>query len=78
MLRSYLGIAAAKIIRKILRLMGKGATTLPGKTAIKISPDVIRKSAEGKTIITVTGTNGKTTTSFMIWKMLNHAFYILF
>ncbi|MCQ2483009.1 MAG: MurT ligase domain-containing protein [Clostridia bacterium] len=75
MLRSYLGIAAAKIIRKTLRLMGKGATTLPGKTAIKISPDVIRKSAEGKTIITVTGTNGKTTTSHMISEMLTSLGY---
>ena len=27
------------------------------------------------TVIGVTGTNGKTTTSFMIWKMLNHAGY---
>lgn len=26
-------------------------------------------------VIAVTGTNGKTTTSFMIWKMLNHAGY---
>lgn len=31
--------------------------------------------AKGLKVIAVTGTNGKTTTSFMIWHMLNHADY---
>lgn len=31
--------------------------------------------ARGLKVIAVTGTNGKTTTSFMIWHMLNHAGY---
>lgn len=32
-----------------------------------------RYPAKGLRVVAVTGTNGKTTTSFMIWKMLNHA-----
>ena len=62
--------AAARITQFILRLMGRGATTLPGKVAIKMCPDIISKCARGKNIITVTGTNGKTTTTHMITSML--------
>lgn len=75
MLPSFFGILLARITRKTLRLMGKGATTLPGKLAIKVSPDVISKVAKDKTIITVTGTNGKTTTSHMISEMLTSLGY---
>ena len=70
-MRNKIAAASAVIIRKTLRLMGKGATTLPGKIALKISPDIIRSKASGKNIITITGTNGKTTTSHMISDMLN-------
>lgn len=71
MIRDNIARAAAIIIRKTLRLMGKGATTLPGNIALKISPDIIRSEAKGRNIITITGTNGKTTTSHMISDMLN-------
>lgn len=70
MIRDKLAVMAAILTRKTLRLMGKGATTLPGKIAIKISPSVIKERAQGKNIITITGTNGKTTTSHMISDML--------
>lgn len=66
---------AAKFTRKALRIMGKGATTLPGKIAIKISPSVIRDLAKDKNIITITGTNGKTTSSHMISEMLTSMGY---
>ena len=65
-MRNKIAAASAVIIRKTLRMMGKGATTLPGKIALKISPDIIKYKASGKNIITITGTNGKTTTSHMI------------
>lgn len=71
MIRDKIAAAAAIFVRKTLRLMGKGATTLPGKIALKISPDIIKTKASGKNIITITGTNGKTTTSHMISDMLN-------
>lgn len=72
---TFPGTAAAVITRKVLRLMGKGATTLPGKVAIRISPSVIREKSRGKHIITITGTNGKTTTSHMISEMLGNLGY---
>ena len=62
----------AKATRKVLRLFGKGATTLPGKLALKINPTIIRKLSVDKDIITVTGTNGKTTTTHMIVEMLSN------
>ena len=58
--------AATLITKGILRIMGRGATTLPGKVAIKMCPDIINKCARGKKIITITGTNGKTTTRYHI------------
>ena len=67
--------AAARITKGILRLMGRGATTLPGKVAVKMCPDIISKCAEGRKIITVTGTNGKTTTTHMITSMLRSLGY---
>jgi UDP-N-acetylmuramyl tripeptide synthase len=67
--------AAALITKGILRIMGRGATTLPGKVAIKMCPDIINKCARGKKIITITGTNGKTTTTHMITSMLRSLGY---
>lgn len=75
MIRKALAIVLAKIVRFILRAIKKGGTTLPGKIAYKIDPQIIRKLAKDKTIITVTGTNGKTTTSHMISDMLNFMGY---
>lgn len=74
-MRKFIGRATAKTTRKILRLMGKGATTLPGKLALKADPSIIAKEAAGKNIITITGTNGKTTTSHMISDLLNELGY---
>lgn len=70
-MRLFLAKLCAKTVKAGLRLMGRGATTLPGKTALKADPDVISKLAKDKFIITVTGTNGKTTTSHMISEMLS-------
>lgn len=47
-----------------MRRMGKGATTLPGRVALAIDPDVIAGLAgKVKGSIVVCGTNGKTTTN---------------
>lgn len=52
-----------KVITACLRIMGKGATSLPGGLALKIYPAVLGRLAENVHVIMVTGTNGKTTTS---------------
>ena len=70
MIKKTFAIFCARSARTILRLLGKGATTLPGKIALKIDPGIIAEISRGLTIVTVTGTNGKTTTSHMISDML--------
>ena len=39
--RVFLAITGCKLARFLLRALGKGATTLPGKIAIKICPDIL-------------------------------------
>lgn len=56
-----------------LRLIGKGATSLPGVLALRICPDILRRAAEDVNVIAVTGTNGKTTSARMTEKALQNA-----
>ena len=69
-LRAGAAIFSARTVTAILRLMGRGATTLPGRVAIKICPDIISVLARDQQIITITGTNGKTTTTHMVTGIL--------
>lgn len=59
-------IAACKLSRRMIRLLGRGGTDLPGRIALKIEPNLLGYLAKGVTTLIVTGTNGKTTTSRMI------------
>ncbi len=60
-LRFFLALWAAKATTAILRLMHRNATHLPGLVAMKLCPDFLGRVDKPKTIIAVTGTNGKTT-----------------
>ncbi len=66
---------AGKIAGKVLKLLGKSSTTLPGFIAYRLDPDFIKHLApiftEG--IIMVTGTNGKTTTANLLANILKTA-----
>ena len=74
-MRKFIATVAAKCTKGLLRIMGRGATTMPGRVALRICPDIISRYAKGKKIITVTGTNGKTTTTHMITSMLRSLGY---
>ncbi|SHF35477.1 UDP-N-acetylmuramyl tripeptide synthase [Caldanaerobius fijiensis DSM 17918] len=67
-LRLILAIISGKLIQKFLRFIGHGGTSLPGKIARKIEPELLEKITKKfkKGSVFVTGTNGKTTTSRMI------------
>lgn len=66
----FMIILIAKLCEKLLRLFGRGATTLPGRVALFLKKDVLKRLSESLKIIIVTGTNGKTTTARMIGKCL--------
>ncbi len=71
--RLGLAIIITKLTVFGLRLIGRGGTSLPGKVALKICPDIFYKLSDKFRIIMVTGTNGKTTTSRIIEGMLEKA-----
>ena len=68
-MRKLLAIAACKILRFVGKLVGKGSS-LPGKYALKICPDILKRVQLPEHIIAVTGSNGKTSTVEMIAAIL--------
>lgn len=61
---------AAKAAGAALRLMGRSASYMPGVIALKLSKDFLKCISPPKTVIAVTGTNGKTTTSNLLTEIL--------
>ncbi|MFZ5989047.1 MAG: MurT ligase domain-containing protein [Bacillota bacterium] len=69
-LRLTFTIIVTKLLVSVLRLLKRGGTTLPGKVAQKLYPDIIKVISAGFKVIMVTGTNGKTTTTRIIGQVL--------
>ena len=69
-IRVFLAVAACKLTRGLIRLLGRGGTDFPGRVALKLCPGLLGELAKGVTTVLVTGTNGKTTTSRMIEQSL--------
>lgn len=65
-------VLGGKLLITLTRLLGRGGTTLPGRAAIRIKPDIAAILARqlNKGTLVVTGTNGKTTTSALITGIL--------
>ena len=71
-MKTFLAILVCKLVRAVGKLVGKGSS-LPGKFALKLCPDILRRVKLPKTIIAVTGSNGKTSTVEMIAAILRSA-----
>jgi len=69
-LKVMMAVCVCKMTRTLIRLLGRGATNMPGRAAQKICPDLLKYLAADVTTIIVTGTNGKTTTSRMLEQTL--------
>ncbi len=69
-----IAILLCKLLRFVGKIVGKGSS-LPGKYALKVDPDILQKVKYPKYIIAVTGSNGKTSTVEMINRMLTSAGY---
>ena len=65
-LKFYIVLYLAKLSRIALKVIGRDATYFPGKLAVTLCPDFLGRIDKPKTIIGVTGTNGKTTVCNMI------------
>lgn len=72
----YMALWGAKTGTVLLKLLRRNATFFPGKFALKICPDFIGKIDKPKTIIAVTGTNGKTTVCNMLEDILKDNDYV--
>ncbi len=66
MLSVIISVCAARVTAFALRLLGRGATTLPGRVALFFKYDILSRLAKRARVICVTGTNGKTTTCALI------------
>lgn len=74
-LRFYIVFYMAKLARIALKIIRRDATYFPGKLAITLCPDFLGRIDKPKTIIAVTGTNGKTTVCNMIEDCLKESGY---
>lgn len=66
----YIALWAGKLTSLGLKLLGRNASYLPGMIALKINKDFLGYLRPPKTVIAVTGTNGKTTVSNLITSVL--------
>lgn len=67
-------ILACKLLTKIGKLIGKGSS-LPGKIALKIYPNILSHIKLCDYVIAVTGSNGKTSTAELIAHVLTECGY---
>lgn len=68
-IKSILSILAAKITIFITKNFLKGGSTFPGTVALKFDKSILKVVSKGYKVILVTGTNGKTTTTSMIYNI---------
>lgn len=74
-LRFYFALFFAKGTALVLKLIGRKGTSMPGSWAIILCPDFLGRMPRPKTVIGVTGTNGKTTVANMVEDVLTDCGY---
>ena len=78
LMKSIIVIFISKTIMFFLKLLGRGSV-FPGALAMDLDKNILSKFKIPKIVIAVTGSSGKTSTSYMIYKILtniNHRIYI--
>ncbi len=71
----FIALWAAKAAQCLMKVLGRNATYLPGKIAIKLCKDFLAHLTPPKTVVAVTGTNGKTTVSNLLTAILTENGY---
>ena len=72
--KSRVAIIAGRFSYWFLHTFMKGGSSLPGKIARRIDPDVLQALGRDYDVVIVTGTNGKTLTTNLITKVLNQKY----
>ena len=62
-LRTIAAVALCKTLHFAARVLHRGGTAMPGRWALKLCPGLCATLARGVSILVITGTNGKTTSS---------------
>ena len=62
-IRVFLACLVCRWSRRLLALLGRCGTSLPGKLALRLCPTLLLQLARGVEVVAVTGTKGKTTTA---------------
>ncbi len=73
-MKTKLTLLVTKLLSKSLKLIKRGGS-FPGSVALKLQPDLLKHLSYPKQVIVVTGTNGKTTTTNMLYDILVKANY---
>ncbi|GLY68208.1 DUF1727 domain-containing protein [Amycolatopsis taiwanensis] len=69
--RTRFAITAARTAATLSRRTGRGGgSMIGGRIAAKLDPHALQHLARGRTVVLVTGTNGKTTTTLMLSRAL--------
>lgn len=69
-LTSFISIVLSKFLSKLSHFLFKGGTNFPGRVALAIDKNVLKEVSSNYKVILITGTNGKTTTTSMIYNIL--------
>ncbi len=62
-----------RLIFRSMLLLGRQASALPGAVALKLDPHILAYLSQGREIVCVTGSNGKTTTTALITQLLEES-----
>ncbi|MBG9979622.1 Mur ligase family protein [Facklamia sp. DSM 111018] len=77
-LRSQLAISVGKASRWFLTNFTKGGSSLPGKLALNLDPQILATLSQNYQVVVITGTNGKTLTTALTVEALKEAYpYVL-
>ncbi|AGK98234.1 UDP-N-acetylmuramyl tripeptide synthase [Clostridium pasteurianum BC1] len=72
-INSFFSILISKVIIILSKKLFKGGTNFPGRVALKLDRNILNVVTKNYKVVLVTGTNGKTTTTNMIYNMLKES-----
>lgn len=72
-INSFFSIVTSKFVLRLSETLFKGGSNFPGKIALYLDKHILKTISKGYKVILITGTNGKTTTTSMIYNILKES-----